>query len=81
MEILDTKFRESQLALLDARDHAIGASAELGEIRFLQEISLREIDSLSHQLIILHGSRTWKIGRVMLLPLRAIRKVISLLMD
>ena len=81
MEIVDTKFRESQLALLDARDHAIGASAELGEIRFLQEISLREIDSLSNQLIILHGSRTWKIGRVMLLPLRAIRKVISLLMD
>jgi 2-polyprenyl-3-methyl-5-hydroxy-6-metoxy-1,4-benzoquinol methylase len=81
MEILDTKFRESQLALLDARDHAIGASAELGEIRFLQEMSLQEIDSLSHQLIILHGSRTWKIGRFVLLPLRAIRKVISLLMD
>lgn len=75
------KLRESQLSLLDARDHAIGAAAELGEIRFLQEISLREIDSLSHQLYILHGSRTWKIGRFVLLPLRAVRKVLSLLMD
>lgn len=67
------------LSLLDARDHAIGASAELGEMRFRHDQARREIDSLVHQLNVLHGSRTWRIGRFMLLPLRAVRKIIRLL--
>lgn len=75
------ELRESQLSYLNSRDHAIGAAAELGEVRYLYEKSLREIDSLSRQLTILHGSRTWKIGRFMLLPLRAVRRLFHLLTD
>jgi hypothetical protein len=80
MEIEITKRQEASLALLDARDNAIGSAAELGELRYRHEKSLSEIDSLVHQLNLLHGSRTWRIGRFMLLPLRAIRKVLSLIL-
>ena len=80
IEIEITKRQEASLALLDARDNAIGSAAELGELRYRHEKSLSEIDSLVHQLNLLHGSRTWRIGRFMLLPLRAIRKVLSLIL-
>ena len=75
------QFKEMALAILDARDYAIGASAELGELRFRHDEAVREIDSLVHQLNLLHGSRTWKIGRFVLLPLRVVRKALRLVMN
>ena len=80
MDAEDSKITELQLSLLDARDYAIGAAAELGELRYRYEKSLREIDSLVHQLDLLHGSRTWRIGRFVLSPLRAVRKVVRLIL-
>jgi hypothetical protein len=80
MELKNSKITELELSLLDARDFAIGAAAELGELRYRYEKSLREIDSLVFQLDLLHGSRTWRIGRFVLLPLRAIRKVLRLIL-
>jgi 2-polyprenyl-3-methyl-5-hydroxy-6-metoxy-1,4-benzoquinol methylase len=81
MEANGVKLNEAQLAMLNARDHAIGAAAELGEIRHQHEKALREIDSLVHQLNLLRGSRTWRIGRFVLLPLRALRKALRLIMS
>jgi hypothetical protein len=81
MEATGVKLTEAQLAMLNARDHAIGAAAELGEIRYQHDKALREIDSLVHQLNLLRGSRTWRIGRFVLLPLRAIRKALRLIMS
>jgi 2-polyprenyl-3-methyl-5-hydroxy-6-metoxy-1,4-benzoquinol methylase len=69
---------EQKVKVLEARDHAIGASAELGVIRYRYLESQKQADSLLHQLNILHGSRTWRIGRFMLLPLRALRKLIRI---
>jgi hypothetical protein len=80
MEIEITKRQEANLAVLDARDHAIGSAAELGELRYRHDKSLREIDSLIHQLNLLHGSRTWRIGRFVLSPLTALRKVLHLIL-
>ena len=80
MEIEITKRHEANLAFLDARDHAIGSAAELGELRYRHDKSLREIDSLVHQLNLLHGSRTWRIGRFVLSPLTALRKVLRLIL-
>ena len=80
MEIEITKRQEANLAFLDARDHAIGSAAELGELRYRHDKSLREIDSLVHQLNLLHGSRTWRIGRFVLLPLTTLRKVLRLIL-
>ena len=80
MEIEITKRHDANLAFLDARDHAIGSAAELGELRYRHDKSLREIDSLVHQLNLLHGSRTWRIGRFVLSPLTALRKVLRLIL-
>jgi hypothetical protein len=80
MEIEITKRQEANLAFLDARDHAIGSAAELGELRYRHDKSLREIDSLVHQLNLIHGSRTWRIGRFVLLPLTTIRKALRLIL-
>ena len=78
MEAQPSRLKDMAVSLLDARDYAIGASAELGELRYRHELALREIDSLVHQLNLLHSSRTWKLGRMVLLPMRAIRKAVRL---
>jgi 2-polyprenyl-3-methyl-5-hydroxy-6-metoxy-1,4-benzoquinol methylase len=70
------ELQRAQIQVVEARDHAIGASAELGVMRFRYNESQELVDSLVHQLNLLHGSRTWRIGRFVLLPLRAIRRVI-----
>jgi 2-polyprenyl-3-methyl-5-hydroxy-6-metoxy-1,4-benzoquinol methylase len=78
-ENTQAELHKAQLQVIEARDHAIGASAELGVGRFRYEESQELVDSLVHQLNLLHSSRTWKIGRFVLLPLRAIRRVIRIL--
>ena len=73
------KNEELSVAFLNARDQAIGATAELGEMRYRYERAQAEVDSLVHQLNLLQTSRTWKIGRFCLLPLRAARKILRIL--
>jgi 2-polyprenyl-3-methyl-5-hydroxy-6-metoxy-1,4-benzoquinol methylase len=75
------KLTDFQLSYLDARDSAIGAAAELGEMRYQLAQAHHQIGSLVHQINLLHASRTWKIGRFILLPLRALRKALRLLMS
>ena len=81
MEAINQELIEVRLAYLDARDAAIGAAAELGEMRFQHAQAQLQVDSLVQQIDLLHTSRTWKIGRFVLLPLRAIRKALRLLMS
>jgi 2-polyprenyl-3-methyl-5-hydroxy-6-metoxy-1,4-benzoquinol methylase len=81
VEQLVNKVSDSQIAFLDARDSAIGAAAEVGELRFLLNRAHHEQAELINQLNLLHTSRTWKIGRFILLPLRALRKVLRTLMS
>lgn len=76
---LTAELQEAKLAFLGARDSAIGSAAELGELRFLLAEATTEIESLANQLEILHSSRTWRAGRFLLLPLRAIRKIVRTL--
>lgn len=81
-ETIDSSSKEvADLAykLLQARDHAIGTSAELGVIRARHARAQEQVDSLVNQLNILHTSRTWRIGRFVLLPLRAVRWLITAL--
>jgi 2-polyprenyl-3-methyl-5-hydroxy-6-metoxy-1,4-benzoquinol methylase len=73
--------REQQLQTLEARDFAIGTSAELGVLRFRYQESQNLVDSLAHQLNLLHSSRTWRLGRFVLLPLRAVRKLIRMILQ
>jgi len=79
MEAENSQITELALAVLDARDYAIGAAAELGELRYRHEQARQEIDSLIHQLNIIHGSSTWKVGELVLKPLRLVQKVLRLI--
>ena len=81
VEQLEKKLSDSQIAFLDARDSAIGSAAEVGELRFLLNRAHHEQAELINQLNLLHTSRTWKIGRFVLLPLRALRKALRILMS
>ena len=81
VEQLEKKLSDSQIAFLDARDSAIGSAAEVGELRFLLNRAHHEQAELINQLNLLHTSRTWKIGRFVLLPLRAFRKALRILLS
>jgi 2-polyprenyl-3-methyl-5-hydroxy-6-metoxy-1,4-benzoquinol methylase len=76
LEVLQSGNEELRMSLLHARDAVIGTSAELGTMRARYECAQAQVDSLVNQLNILHTSRTWRIGRFMLLPLRGVRWVI-----
>ena len=76
LEVLQSNNEELRMNLLHVRDAVIGTSAELGTMRARYESAQTQVDSLVNQLNILHTSRTWRIGRFMLLPLRSIRWVI-----
>ena len=75
-----TKNTELQMKLLNARDAVIGAAADLGTMRAKFETARVEVDSLVNQLNLLHTSRTWRIGRFVLLPLRGVRWIIKKLL-
>jgi 2-polyprenyl-3-methyl-5-hydroxy-6-metoxy-1,4-benzoquinol methylase len=73
LEVLQSENEDYRMKLLHTRDAVIGASAELGTMRARYEATQSQVDSLVHQLNLLHTSRTWRIGRFVLLPLRAVR--------
>ena len=81
MEQVEQSLFDAQISYLAARDSAIGAAAEVGELRFLLARAQHENTVLVHQINLLHTSRTWKIGRTILLPLRVLRKVLRMLMS
>jgi 2-polyprenyl-3-methyl-5-hydroxy-6-metoxy-1,4-benzoquinol methylase len=76
LEVLQSGNEELRMSLLHARDAVIGTSAELGTMRARYESAQAQVDSLVNQLNLLHTSRTWRIGRFMLLPLRGVRWVV-----
>ena len=78
---LEDEIRRLKNELLQARDNAIGAAAELGVIRARYSKARAEVDSLIHQLNLIQSSRTWRIGRFFLSPLRGIRLVLRKLMS
>ena len=70
------ELRRLEIQLLSARDHAIGINAELGEARHRAEKAQKESADLRLHIKKIQQSRTWKIGRLVLLPLRVIRKLL-----
>ena len=66
---------------LHARDATIGLSAELGTMKAKYESAQALADSVIHQLNLLHTSRTWRIGRFMLIPLRCLRWIMKKLLS
>jgi 2-polyprenyl-3-methyl-5-hydroxy-6-metoxy-1,4-benzoquinol methylase/exonuclease VII small subunit len=76
LEQAHTELEILRLNLLSARDHAIGVSAELGEMRHRSEKATKEAADLRAHINQIRNSRTWKIGAFVLLPLRVLRRII-----
>jgi len=75
-EIDDLKMR-----LLHVRDYARGCAAELGEARTFFEIHIADADRKIRQARKknqqIYATRTWKMGRLVMLPIRIVRRIIK----
>jgi hypothetical protein len=62
-----------EMELLQNRDYVRGLSAEVGELKARLDVANRRV----HQLSRVYQTRTWKIGRMVLLPVRALRRLLK----
>ena len=67
-----------EMSLLHSRDFARGAAAEVGELRANLADAERRAHQARQQLKRTLETRTWKIGNMMLLPVRIARRIVRL---
>ena len=78
---LKKELDELKMSLLHVRDYARGCAAELGEARTFFEIHIADADRKvrlarkKNQQI--YATRTWKMGRLVMLPIRIVRRIIK----
>jgi hypothetical protein len=73
LRLRQQQLRDVETQLLHSRDFAIGAAAEVGEHRALLEQEALRNKKLRNELGRVYKSSTWRIGRMMLLPIRVLR--------
>ena len=78
---LERGLADSKMRLLQARDYARGCAAELGEaqINFAthQQLADRQVIQARKKNQAIYASRTWKIGRLVMLPSRIVRRLLK----
>ena len=78
---LKKELDELKMSLLHVRDYARGCAAELGEARTFFETHIADADRKvrlarkKNQQI--YATRTWKMGRLVMLPIRIVRRIIK----
>ena len=80
---LDRRINDLTTQLIHSRDYAMGKAAELGEAHVLLGDLHNQVADLDarlkrvrNQLKAVHGSTTWKIGRIVMLPIRLVKRVL-----
>jgi hypothetical protein len=72
---------DSEMRVLQARDFARGCAAELGEAQanfaIHQQLADRQVRQARKKLQELQSTRTWKMGRLMMLPARILRRILK----
>ena len=72
---------DSEMRLLQARDYARGCAAELGEAHanfaLHQQLADQQVRQARKKLRDVYTTRTWKIGRLIMLPARIARRVLK----
>ena len=72
---------DSEMRLLQARDYARGCAAELGEAQanfaIHQQLADRRVIQARKKLQATYATRTWKIGRLIMLPARILRRILK----
>ena len=78
---LQNEIDELKMSLLHTRDYARGCAAELGEARTFFEIHIADADRKVRQARRknqqIYATRTWKMGRLVMLPIRIVRRIIK----
>ena len=78
---LQNEIDELKMSLLHVRDYARGCAAELGEARTFFETHIADADRKVRQARKknqdIYATRTWKIGRLVMLPIRIVRRIIK----
>ena len=71
------RLAEMEMELLQNRDYVRGLSAEVGELTARLHAANRQLHQARQETKRLQQSRTWKIGRMMLLPVRVLRRLLK----
>ncbi len=78
---LKNEIDDLKMSLLHTRDYARGCAAELGEARTFFEIHIADRDRKVRQARKknqqIYATRTWKMGRLVMLPIRIVRRIIK----
>ena len=78
---LKRELADSEMRLLQARDYAQGCAAELGEAQanfaLHQQLANQQVRQARKKLRDVYATRTWKIGRLIMLPARIARRVLK----
>jgi uncharacterized coiled-coil protein SlyX len=78
---LKNEIDDLKMSLLHTRDYARGCAAELGEARTFFEIHIADRDRKVRQARKknqqIYATRTWKMGRLVMLPIRIVRRIVK----
>jgi predicted nucleic acid-binding Zn-ribbon protein len=78
---LKQELADSEMRVLQARDYARGCAAELGEAQanfvIHQQLADRQVRQARKKVHELQSTRTWKMGRLIMLPARIVRRILK----
>ncbi|MEI7757203.1 MAG: hypothetical protein WCJ08_07235 [bacterium] len=81
IEVLKRELADSEMRVLQARDYAQGCAAELGEAQanfvLHQQLADRQVRQARKKARDIYATRTWKIGRLVMLPARIVRRILK----
>ena len=73
---LDRRINDLTTQLIHSRDYAMGKAAELGELHIHVAEIQQQLKRARNQLKRAHESTTWKLGRMVMLPVRLAKRVL-----
>jgi len=81
IEVLKRELADSEMRVLQARDYARGCAAELGEAQanfvLHQQLADRLVRQARKKNQAIYATRTWKLGRLIMLPARIARRILK----
>ena len=72
-----SRVRELEMALLQSRDYSMGLSAEVGELRATIAALQKNNQKLRKTAEGFTSSRTWRAGRMVMLPVRIVKRILK----
>ena len=81
IDVLRRELADSEMRVLQARDYARGCAAELGEAQanfvLHQQLADRQVRQARKKAQGIYATRTWKMGRLVMLPARIARRILK----